>query len=390
MRFLLFISMLAITNFSVAAELKLDPASLQLAIGEGQRLETAGAAAGVVRWESSEPNVVIAFQNGIVVGLRPGSAIVRAMDAGGNKGDCEVKVVANEQKTVPIASIKQFPDNREFVAKDRKCIGSELNGKVLGKRRPNRVENPKPLFKDDRLEWEAIGGSPVVDGGGVIIGTLSDVRNTDDGRRVHQAKFNYGMTKVIAGKLFVYAFSIRVRPDPARTADIEPGAVKNGSLGTSAWLAIDSVVEKETLLEHIGIGEGKLPRIPLGNTKFLITGGNPKQYFTGSGEELTITDEKDSAAHPSDYLRRPSGTVNILYSVPGFSLGGQGLDSFLISSGAIFRPVRGAKQFTVPTFRKGKPTEKTMTFVYGAVDTPKSETVYGWIAQEALGPVIAR
>jgi len=83
--------------------------------------------------------------------------------------------------------------------------------------------------------------------------------------------------------------------------------------------------------------------------------------------------------------------VNILYSVPGFSLGGQSLDSILISSGAIFRPVKGAKTFTMPTYYppkhplKGKMSDKTQTFIYGAVETPGSETIYGWIAREALG-----
>jgi hypothetical protein len=113
--------------------------------------------------------------------------------------------------------------------------------------------------------------------------------------------------------------------------------------------------------------------------------------MTNVGEELSIIKDVDFGAHPSDYLRRPSGTVNILYSVPGFNLGGQSLDSFLISSNAIFRPVRGARTFTMPTYYppkhplKGKMAEKTQTFIYGAVETPNSETIYGWIAREALG-----
>ena len=36
---------------------------------------------------------------------------------------------------------------------------------------------------------------------------------------------------------------------------------------------------------------------------------------------------------PSHYLRCPTGTVNLIYSVPGFGLGGQGVDSFLVTSG---------------------------------------------------------
>ena len=74
-----------------------------------------------------------------------------------------------------------------------------------------------------------------------------------------------------------------------------------------------------------------------------ITGGDPKQYVGEFGEMAIVKTVKENNAVPSHYLRRPSGTVNILYSVPGFGLGGQGLDSFLVSDSAIFRPAKGAK-----------------------------------------------
>ena len=93
---------------------------------------------------------------------------------------------------------------------------------------------------------------------------------------------------------------------------------------------------------------------------------------------------------PSHYLRRPSGTVNLLYSVPGFGLGGQSLDSFLVSDNLTFRPAKGAKQFTQPTYYpKGHPqaaqvSPKTMTFLYGALEPQNQPPIYGWIAQESL------
>jgi hypothetical protein len=77
------------------------------------------------------------------------------------------------------------------------------------------VKDPTPAIKDEPIEWEVTEGAPVVDGAGTLIGTVSDPKKTDDGRRIHTAKFNYGMTKVIRGKLFVYAFTIRVKPDPS-------------------------------------------------------------------------------------------------------------------------------------------------------------------------------
>ena len=359
---------------------------VRLAVGEGKMLKL--GANLPAEWESSMPAVATVYANGFVVGLKPGQAVIR----GSGADVARVNVMGGNDALVPLAKIQQFKDNREFVAADgRKCVGSELNGKVAGEKRANRVTNPKPPIRDRPLEWEIKEGAPVVDGTGAIIGTASDPATADDGRRVHTAKFNYGMTKVINGKLFVYAFVIRIKPDPHARANMAADSIRSGGINTSAWLPLDAVVEKETLLEHIGVGEGKLPRLPLGSTKFKITGGNPDIYRTNTGEELSIIENVDFGAHPGDYLRRPSGTVNILYSVPGFNLGGQSLDSFMINSGAVFRPVKGARTFTMPTYYppqhplKGKMSDKTETFVYGAVETPNSETVYGWIAREALG-----
>jgi hypothetical protein len=379
------ISLIASTPCFAAEE----PAApeMKLAVGEGKQLKF--AANVPVEWESSVPAVAAVYANGFVIALKPGQAVIRAA-AGADVA--RVRVVTGDETMQSLAKIQQFKDNREFVAADgRKCVGSELNGKVAGEKRPNRVTNPKPLIADRPLDWEIKEGAPVVDGTGALIGTASDPATADDGHRVHTAKFNYGMTKVIGGKLFVYAFVIRIKPDEKARANMLPDSIKKGTINTSAWLPLDAVVEKETLLEHIGVGEGKLPRLPLGSTKFRITGGKPDMYMTNDGEELSIIENVDYGAHPGDYLRRPSGTVNILYSVPGFSLGGQSLDSFMISSGAIFRPVKGAKTFTMPTYYppkhplKGKMSDKTETFIYGAVETPNSETIYGWIAREALG-----
>ena len=361
----------------------IEPAELKLAVGEGKLLKSSSAASP---WTSTDPAVAAVYSNGFVVALKPGPAAI-----GNGKDVCRVRVIADDESIRPLSSIQQFKDNREIVVKGRKCVGSELNGKVLGEERDNRVKNPKPLVADAPLEWEVVERAPVVDGSGAIIGYIADPRRADDGRRVHTAKFNFGMTKVIEGKLFVYAFVIRVKPDEKARPYMEPASIKNGTINTSAWLPIDAVVEKEALLERMGVGEGKLPRLPLGNTRFPITGGDPDYYMTNVGEELSIIKDVDFGAHPSDYLRRPSGTVNILYSVPGFNLGGQSLDSFLISSGAVFRPVKGARTFTMPTYYppkhplKGKTAEKTQTFIYGAVEMPDSETVYGWISREALG-----
>jgi hypothetical protein len=163
----------------------------------------------------------------------------------------------------------------------------------------------------------------------------------------------------------------------------------HGAIGTSAWLRADDVVEKKMLLERFGVGRGKLAALPLEKTRYRITGGDSNRYQTPDGE-LAIVKQANGPV-PSHYLRRPSGTINVLYSVPGFGLGGQGLDSFLLSDKLTFRPAKGIRQFAQPTYyplrhpQAKQVAPKTMTFLYGAVEAPNGEPVYGWVAKEALG-----
>jgi hypothetical protein len=199
--------------------------------------------------------------------------------------------------------------------------------------------------------------------------------------------FNFGMSKVLHDQICVYGFSVTIEPSPDVLNVADAPAKKSGNMSTSAWIPLERVVDKNDLLDRIGLGKVKLPRMPLGSG-YAITGGDPQAYMTESGE-LAIVKELDGPV-PSHYLKRPTGTVNLLYSVPGFGLGGQSLDSFLVSDGAIFRQAKGAKVFVQPTyFPKGHPkagqvSPKTMTFLYGAVEVKGSDTVYGWIAKEAL------
>ena len=147
-------------------------------------------------------------------------------------------------------------------------------------------------------------------------------------------------------------------------------------MSTSAWIPLERVVDKDELLDRIGLGKVKLPRMPLNPTGYTITGGDPESYMTESGE-LAIVKQLDGPV-PSHYLRRPTGTVNLIYSVPGFGLGGQSLDSFLVSEGAVFHQAKGAKVFVQPTYypkghpNAGKVSPKKMTFLYGAVEVKGS------------------
>lgn len=371
-----------------SAQVTPDKPSVKLVIGAAERLKASGGS----QWTSSDPSIVQVFQNGFVIGLKPGEARVN----GGKDANYVVTVVEDDRPIVLPASLKQFPDNRRFEVDGRKCYGSELNGqRAVGKDErqftdSNRVINSKPLRPDHPLEWEVEEGTEIYDGAGVLMGTVAADLKVGD-RNVPSSKFNFGMSKVLGGKLCLYAFSVSINPTPELKKIMAPDDARRSRVSTSAWLQLDRVVDKEALLERIGVGKVKLPRLPLEDKRFKITGGNPEQYMTGAGELRIV---KDPAADPvpSHYLRRPSGTVNIIYSVPGFGLGGQGLDSFLITDGILFRPAKGAKVFVQPTYfpakhpQAGKVSPKTMTFIYGAAEVKGVEPVYGWVSREALVP----
>jgi hypothetical protein len=364
--------------------------SVALAVGAARRLQSAG---GSEKWSSSDASVAEVYQNGFVIGVKPGEATVHAPDE--TAFTVTVKVV--EQPLINPSTLKQYNNVRRFEVNGRKCYGSELNGQRASDPEErqfvssNRVINPRPLAsgKEEQLEWEVQEGTEVYDGAGVLMGTVAPGKIGD--KKVPTSKFNFGMSKVLNGKLCLYAFSITIQASPEVAKILDVSESKSGRVGTSAWLPLDRVVDKETLLERIGVGKVKLPRLPLASKGFKITGGDPKQYMTPDHGELKITKDIDGAPVPSHYLRRPSGTVNILYSVPGFGLGGQGLDSFLITDGIVFYPAKGARTFTQPTYlpaghpHAGKTAAKTMTFIYGAAEVKGVEPVYGWVAREALG-----
>jgi hypothetical protein len=308
--------------------------------------------------------------------------------------------LAEDRVTPPLvdpATLKQYDDNRVFFVHGRKCVGSELNGQRADdpdERKftsSNRVINPHPLRSDQPLEWEVKSDAMICDGAGVRMGEVAAKLKLDDGRRVPASKFNFGMSKTINGHQCIYAFSVAIKPTLQLAKILDPKDLQDGIVETSAWLPLDDVVQKDELSKRIGLDKPGLPRLPLGEKSYRITGGDPHAYDTDAGE-LSIIRDVSFGAVPSHYLRRPSGTVNLVYSVPGFGLGGQGVDSFLVSDGAIFRPAKGAKVFVQPTYfpknhpHAGEKSDKTMTFIYGAVEVPGQQGVYGWIAKEALAP----
>jgi hypothetical protein len=367
----------------------LSKSTLKLEAGDVEQLRIKQGEAGDVRWTSADPLIAAVYGKGYVCGIHPGTTNISAGNA-----VCAVTVVEPSEPIVTSASFKQYADNRKFTVKGRKCYGSELNGqrgsspKEKADTEGNRVINPHPI-SDNKLEWELLGGAEAYDGAGVLMGAVAPKR-TASGKKAPLSMFNFGMSKVLHDKICVYAFAVTIDPSPEVQKVADAPTRKSGNMSTSAWIPLEQVVANDELLDRIGLGKVQLPRMPLNPTAYTITGGDPQSYMTESGE-LAIVKQLDGPV-PSHYLRRPTGTVNLIYSVPGFGLGGQSLDSFLVSDNAVFHQAKGAKVFVQPTYypkqhpNAGKVSPKKMTFLYGAVEVKGGTPVFGWIAKEALSP----
>ena len=371
------------------AQTTLAKKTLKLEAGDVEQLQIKQDNPASANWTSADPLIAAVYGNGYVCGICPGSTTVSAGGA-----NYSVTVVPPREPVVTAASLKQYADSRKFTIKGRKCYGSELNGqrasspKEKDNTESNRVINPRPV-SGNNLEWELVDGAQAYDGNGVPMGAIATKRTTS-GNRAPLSMFNFGMSKVLHDKICVYAFGVTVEPSPEVLKVADAPTKKSGKMSTSAWIPLEQVVDKEGLLDRIGLGKVRLPRMPLNPAKYTVTGGNPNAYETESGE-LAIVKALDGPV-PSHYLRRPTGTVNLLYSVPGYGLGGQSLDSFLVSDSAVFRQAKGAKVFVQPTYypknhpNAGQVSPKTMTFLYGAVEVKGNAPVYGWMAKEALSP----
>ncbi len=358
---------------------------VEVAIGSAIQLAAkvdASDETGLV-WTSADATLVQVFDNGFCFGVSPGITTIEAVSQGDGMrvSMFRVRVVDEPSPVIDPQTIREFSDNRKFVRDDGQvCYGSELNSRQPKSEATvsNRVINPNPPTQD-KLLWLVEEDAPVVDGVGSLIGTIAPRKTATD--VIYASRFNHGMTKIINGEIHIYAFGAKVR------------STAGPKTGVSAWLALDDVLQKESLLELYHPGTGRLPALPLMSQRFIITGGDPASYRTKDGTPLSIVRNIRIGAQPEHYLSRPAGTVNIIYCVPGFGLGGHGLDSFLLSCRLIFTPAEGVRRFTMPTYypqdhpQAGEKAPPTMTFVYGAVDVAGSPRIFGWVASEALEPI---
>jgi hypothetical protein len=206
--------------------------------------------------------------------------------------------------------------------------------------------------------WGITAGASVRDGNGVVLHTESAARLT----------FNYGQIRVVAGTAHALAL----------TTD-------NSS---AAWFPVDHIAGEASFRDQVGNvdakdpGKGKMACYEIRNSDDEALAA--KKVVKGS------TDPHERAG---DYLPlvRANGkrSANLVFSVPGFALGGATTDHFL--AGTKFRRVEvptssGLPSISIPLWKESAPTVRSgsLRFLYGYIVTEDGQHRFGWMAQDAL------
>jgi hypothetical protein len=209
--------------------------------------------------------------------------------------------------------------------------------------------------------WGVVGGASVRDGNGAVLRTETATRMT----------FNYGQTQLLAGKAHALALT-----------------TANGSAG---WYPIDHIQGEASFRAHNGEVNGRDP------------GKGPMAcYAVRNSHDASIELKKvvrDSTAtheRAGDYLPllRANGvrSANLIFSVPGFGLGGATTDHFV--AGTKFQRVEvptseGKPSITIPLWVKaasGRYTKQSgeLRFFYGYIKAADGVKRFGWMAEDAL------
>jgi hypothetical protein len=212
--------------------------------------------------------------------------------------------------------------------------------------------------------WGISPGASVRDGNGDVLAVETGTRLT----------FNFGQTRLLAGKAHALALT-----------------TSNGSAG---WYPIERILGEASFRAHNGEVNAQDPGL-----------GTMACYAVRNSHDATLELKKvvfDSmvgdAGHEraGDYLPlvRANGrrSVNLIFSVPGFGLGGATTDHF--PAGTRFRRVTvpttaGPPSIVIPLWVKDgagrfRTQSGTMRFLYGYVRASDGVRRFGWMAEDAL------
>jgi hypothetical protein len=215
------------------------------------------------------------------------------------------------------------------------------------------------------LDWAVTPGAEVLDGNGDVLGV----------NKTSTLKFNYGQKRTFKGAPYVYAMTT--------------------SNKSSGWFPLSAVVSGDVLAKRVGTATAHRS----GLAKMAC-------YEVKDSSDSTLEVKKvvyDTSASPGpageaagDYLPRLRAngkrSINLIYNVPGYGLGGPAIDHFPAGtkfqrldvptdSGAPSLDVKLWAQDSKGRFRK---PAGTMKFVYGYIESKTGDVRAGWIAYDAL------
>jgi len=234
------------------------------------------------------------------------------------------------------------------------CIASTFNCRF-------HEGSSRVLTNDGGETWGITAGAQVRDGNGTALRKETGSRLT----------FNYGQTRFLAGKAHALAV-----------------ATANGSAG---WYPIDAIKGEASFRQKMGEVNGRDPGL-----------GKMACYQIRNSHDASIEllkvvhDSRASHERAGDYLPllRDNGvrSANLVYSVPGFGLGGATTDHFV--AGTKFQRVdvptfEGKPSITIPLWTKaanGNYTKQKgeMRFFYGYIKADDGVKRFGWMAEDAL------
>ncbi|TMQ14402.1 MAG: hypothetical protein E6J90_20995 [Deltaproteobacteria bacterium] len=228
-------------------------------------------------------------------------------------------------------------------------------------------------FRDGSSRVTTAGGDDSwgIDPGASIRDGNGDVLLAEAGSRL---TFNYGQTRALAGKAHALALT-----------------TSNHSAG---WYPIDHILGETSFRARVGEVNAKNPGL-----------GAMACYAVRNAHDPALELKKvvfDSMAGPDgheragDYLSlvRVNGrrSVNLIFSVPGFGLGGATTDHF--PAGTKFQRVKvpttaGNPSITIPLWVQDgegryRTQSGTMLFLYGHVRAADGTRRFGWMARDAL------
>ena len=212
--------------------------------------------------------------------------------------------------------------------------------------------------------WAIEPGASVRDGNGTALVIETRTRMT----------FNYGQTRLLAGKAHALAVST--------------------SNSSSSWYPIDRIKGETSFRARMGEVNAKDPRAGRMGCYQIRNGHDESIELRKVVFDSQVGENGHERAGDYQSLVRANGkrSANLVFSVPGFALGGATTDHF--PAGTKFRRVdvptsSGRPSITIPLWVKdsaGRYRKRAgaMRFLYGYIRAADGVKRFGWMAEAAL------